>query len=114
MERPRLICFLQSLILIHQRGGGELLGVHADHLLPLRFHRRCLLLHKHRTQSGSNHVLTGFWHFDQEVAGKVDPAALPAAAEVATDHRKGSLRDVSHLLREEGRQRILLMCNQPE
>jgi len=31
-----------------------------------------------------------------------------------TDHRKGSLRNVSHRLTEEERQRILLTCNQPE
>jgi len=31
-----------------------------------------------------------------------------------TDHRKGSLRNVSHRLTEEERQRILLTCNEPE
>ena len=72
---------------LQSRSGGELLGEHGDHLIPLRRHRCRLLLHEHRTQGSSDHVLTGLWHFDQEVARKMDPAALPATALEAAGDR---------------------------
>jgi len=68
-------------------GGGELLGEHGDHLIPLLLHSRLVLLDEHRTQGGSDHVPAGFWHFDQQVAGEMDPAALPPAALEAAGDR---------------------------
>jgi len=39
-----------------------------------------VLLAEHRAQGRGDHALVGFWDSPLQVAGKVHPAALPAAA----------------------------------
>ena len=81
----------------------ELLCEHRDHLIPLLLHRRLVLLNEHRAPGASHHVLAALGHLDQQIAGKVNAAPLPAAAlaaagdrllEAAAAQRKGSALSV--------------------
>ena len=53
---------------------GELSGEHGADLIPLLQHRLLALLREHRAQRGGDHLLVGFWHRLEQVAGKVHAA----------------------------------------
>jgi hypothetical protein len=81
--------------LVHQCGSlGEALRQRGGQIIPAGLDLRCGFLGEHRAQSGGDHALVsysfgeGFAYGDalQEVAGKVDPAAMPdAALQLASD-----------------------------
>ena len=73
--------------LVHQCSGlGEALRQRGRQIIPARFDLLSALLGEHRAEGGGDHALVSFVDALQQVAGKVDPAALPhAALQLAAD-----------------------------
>ena len=66
---------------VHERSGlGEALGQRGGQIVPAGLDLRCGFLGKHAAQGGRDHALVGHGDALQQVAGKVNTAALPDAA----------------------------------
>ena len=66
---------------MHERSGlGEALGQRGGQIVPARFDLSSALLGEHAAQVGGDHALVRFGDALQQVAGEMDPAALPDAS----------------------------------